>query len=86
MTKNEILYGGKISDEQVFEKDVADLLLSLRSLSVRVSCGMHNSGIWSFHQRQKLERFVRELEILQVEIRRWSFHGEKDQLNLPLDK
>lgn len=80
MTKNEIIYGGQKSDEQIFEMDVADLLLEFRKLSVALSTRLYRTGVFSGSQIRRLRELVEQLEKLQVSMRSWQFHGKKDQL------
>lgn len=85
MTKNEIIFGGILTDEQVFEKDIANVALHCRSLSLVLGSFLYKSNVLDYHQKNRLSRFAAELASFQRELSEWRFKGELDQLPLGFD-
>lgn len=76
-SKHELL--GNCSDYECFIKTISDWYERGKSLQLMYSVGIYNSSLLSYHQKNRVESFVKELDGFLKDLQKFEYFGELGQ-------
>ena len=75
----------KLTDYEMFDCELAALRHRISSLSVSVCAGLHDSRLWSYHQRHRQQVLLEFLGQFLHETQKWEFFRDLSQSELDFE-